>query len=137
EILRGATLPELKKKHAAKPEMWSSVLQTELNLAAGWLTFGMKERATPILDEARNELLSQNVKLDAKDYSPLACAYVTALGQGPPETGMARISELFRKMDDKKLTNTWTTAQYYSRFHLNLVEAAIRSIVNDEFALGP
>ena len=62
---------------------------------------------------------------------------LTALGQGPPETGMARISELFRKMDDKKLTNTWTTAQYYSRFHLNLVEAAIRSIVNDEFALGP
>ena len=67
----------------------------------------------------------------------MAQAYVTALGQGPSETGMARITELFRKLDEKKITNTWTTAQYYSRFHLNLVEDVIRAIVSDDFALGP
>jgi hypothetical protein len=138
EVLRGATPAELKKKHASKPEAWGAVLQTLLNLAAGWLTFGRHEKAAPILDEARNELLNPSaVKLGAKEYTELARAYVTALGQGPSETGLARITELFRKMDDKKLTNTWTTAQYYSRFHLNLVEDTVRAIVSDDFALGP
>jgi hypothetical protein len=40
-------------------------------------------------------------------------------------------------MDEKRINNTWTTAQYYSRFHLNLVEETIRAIVSDDFALGP
>ncbi len=37
EVLRGASTAELKKKYANKPENWSSVLQTLLNLAGGWL----------------------------------------------------------------------------------------------------
>ncbi|MFO0824840.1 MAG: hypothetical protein U0792_17265 [Gemmataceae bacterium] len=138
EVLRGASLAELRKKHSAKPEMWASVLQTMLNIAAGWLTFGLHEQAAPILDEARKELLDPSaVKLGAREYTELARAYVLALGQGPSETGLTRITELFRKMDDKKITNTWTTAAYYSRFHLNLVEDVIRAIVSDDFALGP
>ncbi len=138
EILRSATTAELKKKHAAKPDMWGAVLQTLLSLAGGWLTYGWNERAAPILDEARNELLSPNAaKLQPKDYTELAQAYVTALGHGPSEAGLGRITELFRKMDDRKITNTWTTAQYYSRFHLNLLESTIRAIISDEFALGP
>jgi len=138
EVLRGQTTADLKKKHAAKPEMWGAVLQTLLNLAGGWLTFGLHDQAAPILAEARNELLNPNaVKFAPKEYTALAQAYVAALGQGPSETGMASITELFRKMDDKKITNTWTTAQYYSRFHLNLVEDVIRAIVSDDFALGP
>src|SRR5262249_51238650 len=45
EILRGASAAELRKKHASKPELWAAVLQTQLNLAGGWLTFGLNERA--------------------------------------------------------------------------------------------
>jgi hypothetical protein len=138
EVLQGKPLLDLRKKYAAKPETWGNVLQTQLNLAAGWLTFGLNERAAPILDEARTELLSANgVKLAAKDYTELAKAYVTALGQGPSEVGLPRITELFRKMDPGKITNTWTTHPYYSRLHLNLVESVIQAIVSDEFALGP
>jgi hypothetical protein len=138
DVLRGATTADLKKKHSAKPDMWGSVLQTLLNLAAGWLTFGLHDHAEPILVEARNELLNpQAVKLPPQNYTELACAYVSALGQGPSETGLLRITELFRKMDDKKITNTWTTAQYYSRFHLDLVQAVIFAIMSDDFALGP
>ena len=44
--------------------------------------------------------------------------------------------ELFRKMSPAKITNTWTTAQYYSRFHLNLVEDVISAIVSDDSAIG-
>lgn len=138
EILRGATLPELRKRYADKPAMWCDVLQTLLNLAAGWMTFGQTDTAAPILDEARKELLSPSgVRLHPKDYTALARAYVGALGQGPSETGLPRITELFRKMDPTKITNTWTTGSCYSRDHLALVEAVIHAMVSDEFALGP
>ncbi|MBA4066609.1 MAG: hypothetical protein C0501_23475 [Isosphaera sp.] len=138
EVLRGATPAELRRRHAARPEAWGAALQTLLNLAAGWLTFGLQDRAAPILDEARTELLGSGAaKFQPKDYTPLARAYVAALGQGPSESGLARITELFRKMDEKKINNNWTTAQYYSRYHLNLVEEVVRAVVSDDFALGP
>lgn len=138
EILGGATPQDLKKKHQAKPEVWAAVLQTQLSLAGGWLHFGRQDRAEPILAEARNELLGTGaVSLQPKDYTELARAYVTALGQGPAETAVVRMIELFKKMSPAKITNTWTTAQYYSRFHLNLVEDVIRAVVNDDAALGP
>jgi hypothetical protein len=138
EVLRGASTADLRKKYAAKPESWSAVLQTLLNLASGWLFLGLQERATPILQEAKNELLGQNaLTLQPKDYTELARAYVSALGQmRASETGLAEMIFLFRKMSPTKITNTWTTAQYYSRFHLNLVEDVILAIVSDDSALG-
>ena len=137
EVLRGASTAELKKKHAAKPETWSAVLQTLLNLAGGWLFLGMHDRARPILDEARKELLGTTaLPLPPKDYTELARAYVTALGQGDPDSCLVGMIELFRKMSPTKITNTWTTAQHYSRFHLNLVEDVISALVSDDSALG-
>ena len=113
------------------------VLQTLLNLAAGWLTFGLIEHAAQILDDARTELLSPSgLKLQQKDYTELAQAYVRALGHGPSDTGLSRITELFRKMDPTKVNNTFTTAPHYSRLHLNLVETVIQAVVSDEFALA-
>ena len=53
EVLPGASAAELRRKYAAKPDMWAAVLQTQLNLAAGWLHFGWVEKARPILDDAR------------------------------------------------------------------------------------
>src|SRR5206468_2420263 len=100
---------------------WSAALQTLLNLAAGWLTFGLFDHAAPILDEARAELLGPNgAKFAAKDYVELARSYVTALGQGPSDLGLPRITELFQKMAPTRVTNTFTTSPFYSRFHLNL-----------------
>jgi hypothetical protein len=137
EVLRGATTAELRKKHAAKPELWGAILQTLLNLAAGWLHFGLTDRANPILDEARNELLGTGGgNLQSQYYTQLARAYVTSLGQAQSDHGLARMIELFRKMDPKKITNTFTTAQFYSRLHLNLVEDVIRALVSDDSALS-
>ena len=126
-------------KYQSKPEEWGAVLQTELNLAAGWLTFGLSDHAADILNEARTELLTpdRGLKLTPPDYTLLARAYVTALGYGPSETGLPRITELFHKMDPAKITNTFTSGPYYSRLHLNLVEDVILAVVSDEFALGP
>jgi hypothetical protein len=137
DVLRGATTSELKKKYAAKPDLWAAVLQTLQNIAAGWLSFGLNEQAKPLLEEARHELLHPNAINLGPSYTPVARAYVTACGQGPSEAGLARITELFQKMDRSKINNTWTTSQYYSRFHLNLVEDVIQAVVSDDFALGP
>lgn len=138
EVLRGASVNDLKKKHSAKPEAWAAVLQTLLNLAGGWMHFGLTDRAKPIIEEARAELIgSGGAALQPKDYTELARAYVAALGQSPSsEQGLTGMIELFRKMSPAKITNTWTTAQYYSRFHLNLVEDVILAIVSDDSALG-
>lgn len=137
EVLRGASTAELRKKHAAKPELWASILQTLLNLAGGWLHFGLDERANPILDEARTELLAPTgAALQPQHYTALARAYVTALGQARNDTGLARMIELFKRTDPKKVTNTFTTAQFYSRLHLNLVEDVIRALVSDDSGLS-
>jgi hypothetical protein len=138
EVVQGESLANLRKKHISKPEAWGSVLQTLLNLAAGWMTFGMNDRAMETLDGARAELLgSTGLALPPKNYTDLARTYIGALGQGPSETGLPRMIELFKKMEPKKINNTFTTAPHYSRFHLNLVEEVVLAMVSDEFALGP
>ena len=53
------------------------------------------------------------------------------------DSAEAERSELFHKMDPARITNTYTTAPHYSRFHLNLAEDVILAVVSDEFALGP
>jgi hypothetical protein len=129
EVLKGASLADLRKRYATKPEECGAELQTLLHLAAGWRTFGLDDHAAPILDEARRELLDPyGMKLQAKDYTDLARAYVAALGQGPSESGLPRITELFRKMDPGRITNTYTTAPYYSWFHLILGEDTVAAV---------
>jgi hypothetical protein len=138
EVLKGSALAEVKRRYQAKADEWAPALQSLLNIAAGWLTLGLPDHALPILDEARRELLHpEAVKLQTKDYVELARAYVRAIGQGPAEVGLPRIAELFDRMDPKRITDTSTTAPFFSRFHLTLVEDVILALVSDEFALGP
>ena len=136
-ILKGQSVAELRRRHAAQPEAWGNVLQSLTNLAAGWMSFGLLDQAAPVLDEARAELLAPSgSRLDAKFYVPLCRAYVAALGQGPSEVGFLRIAELFQKMDPRKITNTSTTASIYSRLHLNIAEDVVLAVLSDEFTLG-
>jgi cellulose synthase operon protein C len=135
EVLDNATIAELRDCYSAKLDAWSSVLQTLLSLASGWFIFGLPEQAEPILKEVRHELLHTTFpRFDAKDYTPLARAYVATLGYGPAEPSLVRIIELFQRMNPKQITNTWTTAEYYSRFHLNLVEDTVLVMCGTHFA---
>jgi hypothetical protein len=128
EVLGGTTLDELKAKYRGM-ERWGAALQALLHLASGWLTLGQADRAEPILNAARHDLLDVSaVKLPPKDYTDLVRAYVTALGEGPPESGLARITEFFRKMNPRKITNTWTTREYFSRSHLVVVEDVVFAV---------
>lgn len=136
-VVGKATMKDLKARYAGQADKWMKALQTLLNIAGGWLTFGLTDQATPILDEARNELLSApGAKPMPQDHTRLAKAYIAAVGQGPAESGLQRIGELFRKIDGNKITNSFTTAPFYSRLHLNVVEEVVLAVVSDDFALG-
>ena len=129
QVLGGRTSEELREQYAANPEIWSAVFQTRLNLSGVWLTSRLAAQPEPIFDEARNELLSPSaVKLPPKDYTKLAQAYVTALGADPPEIGLPRLAEFFREMPRDMILNTWTTREYFSRFHLNLIEDTVFAV---------
>ncbi|QEL14002.1 hypothetical protein [Limnoglobus roseus] len=136
EILKGKTLGQLKAQYAAKGDVWAEVLQTLLNLAAGWQTFGLHDQAEPILAAAREEILTGQVKMGAQKFASLGRTYVAAVGQGPADSGMLRLIELFQKLDPARITNRFTSAPYYSRLHLNLIESTVLAVVSDDFALG-
>ncbi len=136
EVLGGKPLPQLRLTYAANPNLWADALRTQLNLAAGWLTFGLTDRAKPILDEVRKEVLSGGGKMAVKNFVPLTQAYIAALAQGPTDEGMTRIEEVFRSLPPARVTNTFSTMPYYSRYHLNLAEEVVLALVSDDFALG-
>ena len=138
EVLKGETFAQLKAKFATRPDAWGKPLQTLLHLAGGWLTYGLTDKAEPILEEARAVLIGPvKTKTSPLEFTKLAQAYVSAAGHGPVEDGLKRIVELFQRMDPGRVTNAFTTAQFYSRLHINLVEEVVLAAVSDEFALGP
>jgi hypothetical protein len=138
EVLQAASPADLRKRYAAKPDAWASALQTLLNLAAGWLTFGMTAQAEPILNEARDEIFGDaRTRLQTRPLSELLRAYIAALGHGPAELGLARIGEVLTRLDPKAILNNWTGNAAFSQFHLRVVEEVVLSVVSDEFALGP
>jgi cellulose synthase operon protein C len=104
-----------------------------LQVAAGWFFFGQDDRARPVLDQARALLFKGD--LAPAEQTGLACAYVTTLGQAPIELALPRVLELFRKL--KGVYDTFTTCSHYSLSRLDVVEAAILSMVSDGFNTTP
>ena len=136
-ILGGVPPAKLRERYAARPDQWGKALQSLLTIAGGWRAFGLVAQAQPILDLARAELTDPNgLRFAPKDFTALAQATISALGHGPVKEGLAGIAELFAKMDPAKVVNSFTTAKYYSRFHLNLVEEVTLVLVSEDFSLG-
>ncbi|MDB5310211.1 MAG: hypothetical protein JWO38_4413 [Gemmataceae bacterium] len=120
----GAVVPD--SYPHADPEAAGGVLGARLVLAAGWLALDRAGEAGPVLDKARHEVLDPGgLPLPSKDYTELARAYLFSVGQGHPESELGRIIDLFRVMPPGRVTNTWTTASYFSRSHLILTEEAV------------
>jgi len=136
ELLRGRSLEQWKFQNSSDPKRWTKGLQALLALAGGHLRKRAPDRALPILDMARTELLARSTKLQSKDFTAIAQSYIAATGQGEPEFGLTRISELFQKMNPALVAVTYTTAAFYSRLHLNLVEETVLAIVGDDSAFG-
>ena len=88
---------------AAAGKEWPATVQTLLHLAGGWLFFGWADKATDILDAARDLLFTREDRenkdgLFPQQYANLAVTYATVLGQAPVEIALARIQEMFKRM---------------------------------------
>jgi len=137
-VLQKLDLQQLRARHGSRADYWSKVMQAELSLATGWLTYDLTQKAEPILEEARNDLLgATGTKMQVKDFAPLLQAYIVALSQQDAEVGLPALSNMFRKLDPTRVLNGFTTAKFYSRHHLTIAEEVILAVVSDDFALGP
>jgi hypothetical protein len=128
----GAAAAARRRQHA-----WPLTLRRLLTLAGGWFYVGRDAAATEVLDEARRLLFSPVLTREPyrRQQTDLVCAYAAALGHAPVRLALNGVEELFTRLpalSDNLVTNT-----HYSLAKLRLVEAAVRSVVTDDFALGP
>jgi len=135
-ILQTASYEQWRNSYRKNPATWSKGLQALLYVAGGYLRYQKLESALPILEMARNELYSKNTKLLAIYFTPIAAAYIHALGQAPPEYGLTQILDLFKNMSAAHVWDNFLTAKFYSRFQLKLVEETVLAIVGDDSAFG-
>lgn len=104
-----------------------------LQVAGGWLFFGQEERARQVLDQTRALLLSN--EMSGVEQTSLACAYATTLAQAPVELAVQRLLELCRRVDG--IQDTFTTNSHYSLSRLDLAEAVVLALVNEDLQLDP
>jgi hypothetical protein len=116
---------------------WPLTLRRLLTLAGGWFYVGRDAAATEVLDEARRLLFSSALTREPyrRQQTELACAYAAALGHAPVRLALNGVEELFTRLP--ALSDSLVTNTHYSLAKLRLVEAAVRSVVTDDFALGP
>jgi hypothetical protein len=105
-----------------------------LGLAVGWFAAGDEDAANRLLDDARRRLFVAR-EGDGRDRTELAIGYADALGFAPPRVAHGRLEELFQLLD--RVTTTGSTNRYFTLKPLELVDAVVRAVVTDDFALGP
>ena len=103
-------------------------------LAVGWFAVGDDDAGTRILDEARNRLFLSGQE-DDRDRTELAIAYAEALGSAPPRIALGRLEEIFQRLE--RVSVEGATNLYFTLKPLALIDAVVRSVVTEDFALGP
>lgn len=137
-LLRGDTIARLTQ---VRPRNWPSIVSTLLPIAAGWLHFEQADRAEPIFvaarDLIRHRAASPAERVPPPQYAQIVVGLIAASGFLPPKVAQGKIAGLFEGDQIERLPNTFTTAPFYSRFHLAIAEAVVMTLSGDEFALGP
>jgi hypothetical protein len=118
--------------HTQLAKQTPATLRALLHVAGGWYYFSRDSQAEPVMQGARTLLLQK--QLEPKDKTALAAVYAATLGQAPMEVGKKRLEELFTSVDGIK--DTFTTAKYYYRSQLDVVEAVVLAVVSDDFTMG-
>ncbi|HEY3789106.1 MAG TPA: hypothetical protein VGL71_09635 [Urbifossiella sp.] len=107
---------------------------SQFGLAVGWFAVGDEEAGNRILDDARNRLFVARTG-DDRDRTELAIAYAEALGFAPPRIALGRLEEIFQLLD--RVSITGSTNRYFTLRPLQLIDTVVRSVVTEDFALGP
>ena len=95
---------------------------------------GDEDAGNRILDDARRRLFVSRLG-DERERTELVIAYADALGFAPPRIALGRLEEIFQLLDG--VTVGGSTNRYYTLKPLQLIDAVVRAVVTDEFALGP
>jgi hypothetical protein len=106
-----------------------------LGLAAGWYAVGHEDEGNRHVDRARELLFYHPDGLTDADRTGVAIAYAEALGFAPPQLAHGRLEEVFHRLRGVKVEGA--TNRYYTLRPLQLVDTVVRSVVTDDFALGP
>lgn len=113
------------------PEKRLRAMRAKLTIAGGWMTGGLLERASPILQAADAVILAPaQQRVPNPAFTLLLRDYVSAIGNGPTEEGLRRLSELFRAVDPNKTPIAYVTAPFYSRNHLNVAESVAFAVLD-------
>jgi hypothetical protein len=107
---------------------------SQFSLAVGWFAVGDEDAGNRILDDARNRLFVARTG-DDRDRTELAIAYAEALGFAPPRIALGRLEEIFQLLD--RVSTTGSTNRYFTLRPLQLIDTVVRSVVTEDFALGP
>lgn len=124
----------LTRDRRSQSESWLPVLRTVLNLIGDQPAGGKDEFATTMLDLARKQLL-YGINIATGECAALACSYVAALSRSPVRVAQGRIEEILR--DVTRLHDASQTNAFFALSPLRLVDAIVRAVVNDDFALSP
>ncbi len=106
----------------------------DLGLAVGWFAVGNADAGMRILDGARDRLYSRSIP-DERERTAVALGYAAALGHAPTGVALGRLEELFLRLDSIDVRGA--ANRYFTAQPLELVDTVIRSVVSDDFAIGP
>jgi hypothetical protein len=112
----------------------AQTLLNRLALSIGWFTSGHEDAGYRTLTEA-GELLYLTGDLNLDERTKLAIAYAETLGFAPPGIAQGRLGEIFTRLD--RIKETGSTNPWFTLKPLQLIDIVVRSVVTDEFALGP
>lgn len=128
EIMGNKSPAELKASANNSAE-WNKIVQSLLVISNGLIGIGFIDLAAPILDIAAHDLLDPAVVRSSEDFALVANVYIAACGQS--EATIPRIVDFFSKVHPSKVSNGFTTAPHYSRFHLRVVEQTVLALVGE------
>ena len=130
-VLKGHDFTKAGPRNGPQAIEWSRTLKLMLQVASVWFDFGEGERAGPVLDEVRS-LLRQGELIPVEQTS-LACSYIRSMALAPAEMALSRMEEVFDRLE--RVHDSFTTTSHYSLSRLDVVEAAVATLVSDDFAL--
>ena len=110
-----------------------------LCVAGGWFYFGQQQQAKEIVDHVLAILGSG--ELPSVDQKGLTCAYLDAVSQAPVDEAVGRVQQFFAT-DEKgeplfpKISDNMTTCSHFSISQLDVIEAAVMSLIHDDFSIS-
>ncbi len=126
------------RKRKAKGEA-SRSQRLLLCVAGGWYYFGQEDSARSIADKVRGVLADG--ELPSVEQKSLSCAYLDAVSQAPVEEALGRVQQIF-SLNEKgepelpRISDSMTTCSHFSISQLDVVEAAVLSLISDDFSLS-